>query len=249
MDIVNKLNKEFLAQAFAGKQLYEELSEYKQIAYNYARIENSIAVLSDMRANISYIYYGGVAETLGIAKRGGSHMVRSIWEEEILKRVHPDDLTEKYLQELRFFHFLKHIPQIKRMDYHLRAKLRMRNASNDYVWILHRMFYVSAHAEDTVWLALCLYDLSVDASASCMVINSVNGQIIELEKQDYHDLLSEREKEILKLIDKGKMSKDIARILSISINTVNRHRQNILEKLQVKNSIEACRIAKELNLL
>lgn len=45
------------------------------------------------------------------------------------------------------------------------------------------------------------------------------------------------------------MSKDIARILSISINTVNRHRQNILEKLQVSNSIEACRVAKELKLL
>ena len=36
------------------------------------------------------------------------------------------------------------------------------------------------------------------------------------------------------------MSKDIAQTLSISINTVNRHRQNILEKLQVNNSIEAC---------
>ncbi|MCG4719976.1 response regulator transcription factor, partial [Bacteroides intestinalis] len=50
-------------------------------------------------------------------------------------------------------------------------------------------------------------------------------------------------------INKGKMSKDIAQTLSISINTVNRHRQNILEKLQVNNSIEACRIAKELHLL
>lgn len=56
-------------------------------------------------------------------------------------------------------------------------------------------------------------------------------------------------KEILQLINKGKMSKDIAQTLSISINTVNRHRQNILEKLQVNNSIEACRIAKELHLL
>jgi DNA-binding NarL/FixJ family response regulator len=44
------------------------------------------------------------------------------------------------------------------------------------------------------------------------------------------------------------MSKEIASDLSISINTVNRHRQNILEKLHVDNSIEACRIAKGLNL-
>ena len=54
---------------------------------------------------------------------------------------------------------------------------------------------------------------------------------------------------VAELRNKGKMSKDIAQTLSISINTVNRHRQNILEKLQVNNSIEACRIAKELHLL
>ena len=35
------------------------------------------------------------------------------------------------------------------------------------------------------------------------------------------------------------MSKDIAQTLSISINTVYRQRQNILDKLQVNNSIEA----------
>lgn len=70
MDIVDKLNKEFLTQPFCkNEQLPEELNEYKRIAYNYARIENSIAVLSDMHTNISYIYYGGTAETLGIARK------------------------------------------------------------------------------------------------------------------------------------------------------------------------------------
>jgi len=37
--------------------------------------------------------------------------------------------------------------------------------------------------------------------------------------------------------------------LSISTNTVSRHRQEILGKLQVKNSIEACRVAKDLKLI
>lgn len=70
MDIVDKLNKEFLTQPFCkNEQLPEELNEYKRIAYNYVRIENSIAVLSDMHTNISYIYYGGTAETLGIAEK------------------------------------------------------------------------------------------------------------------------------------------------------------------------------------
>ena len=45
------------------------------------------------------------------------------------------------------------------------------------------------------------------------------------------------------------LSKQIALKLNISINTVNRHRQNILEKLNVGNSIDAMRTAKALRLL
>jgi DNA-binding NarL/FixJ family response regulator len=63
------------------------------------------------------------------------------------------------------------------------------------------------------------------------------------------DILSNREVEILRLIEKGLKSKEIASELFISINTVNRHRQNILKKLQASNSIEACRIAKSLKII
>jgi len=63
---------------------------------------------------------------------------------------------------------------------------------------------------------------------------------IFLKKNEYQ--LSKREKEILKLISDGKASKEIADDLYISVHTVNTHRQNILEKLNVKNSHEAIKI-------
>lgn len=111
MDIVNKLKKELLKQAFTEEQKQtERLNECKHIASIYAQTENAIAVLSDMKANISYIYYGGVAEKLGLAERNTAKTIQSIWEEEIFSRIHPDDLQEKHLQELRFFHFLKSVP-------------------------------------------------------------------------------------------------------------------------------------------
>ena len=57
MDIKNKLNNELLKQAFAEEQLQPgKVDECRLIASTYARIENSIAVLSDMKANTSYIY-------------------------------------------------------------------------------------------------------------------------------------------------------------------------------------------------
>ena len=54
-------------------------------------------------------------------------------------------------------------------------------------------------------------------------------------------LLTPREREILALAKEGMFSKEISEKLNISIHTVNRHRQNILEKLQVDNMIEAIR--------
>lgn len=95
MDIIDKLNEELLKQTFAKeRKLTEHLDEYKHIASMYARTENAVAVLSDMKTNTSYIYYGGVAEKLGLAERDTSKTVHSIWEEEIFGLMHPDDLLE-----------------------------------------------------------------------------------------------------------------------------------------------------------
>ena len=251
MDTIDILNREFFTQDFTEEQPYAEmLDRYKDIARNYAQMENTIAVLSDMRTNMSYIYYGKFSQTLGLDRYGNEDKVSSIWEKEIFKLIHPDDLTGKHLQELCFFHFIKRQPKKKRNDYYLTSKLRMRSGMNNYIPVLHRMFYVSIPSNGTLWLALCLYSpLSFDIPAKSLIINSVNGQITELDKQNTTKILSIREKQVLRLIDKGLTSKEIAETLSISINTVSRHRQEILNKLQVKNSIEACRVAKDLKLI
>lgn len=251
MDTKDILNKEFFAQDFSKGQPYTKmLNRYKEIACNYARMENAIAVLSDWRTNESYIYYGGFLQMLGIDRNVKDSKVASIWEEEIFKIIHPDDLAEKHLQELCFYHFIKRQPKKKRTDYYLISKLRMKNKTGSYISVLHRIFYVSIPTNDTLWLALCLYSpLAFNTPAKCVIINSIDGHVTELEKHNNEKILSAREKQVLKLINKGLMSKEIAEILSISIYTVNRHRQEILGKLQVKNSIEACRIAKDLELI
>ncbi|MBR4413842.1 MAG: response regulator transcription factor, partial [Prevotella sp.] len=54
---------------------------------------------------------------------------------------------------------------------------------------------------------------------------------------------------ILGLIRQGMLSKEIASTLHISIFTVNKHRQNILEKLSVDNSMEAVQTALAMKLI
>ena len=187
---------------------------------------------------------------LGMGRNRKEGRLPSIWEEEIFRLIHPDDLSGKHLQELRFFHFMKRRSKKERSDYYLASRLRMKNATGDYVPVLHRMFYIPGPCGDTLRLALCLYGpLLLDIPGQCVIIHSVSGRIVEMGKQDNTRILSVRERQVLDLIDKGLTSKGIAETLSISIHTVNRHRQEILGKLQVRNAIAACRVAKELELI
>ena len=49
--------------------------------------------------------------------------------------------------------------------------------------------------------------------------------------------------EALQLISEGKTNKEIARILSLSINTVESHRKHVMEKLDLHNTAEIVRFA------
>ncbi|MGN0057234.1 MAG: response regulator transcription factor [Phocaeicola plebeius] len=250
MNIVNKLNKELLRQDFPeGEAWAMELEQYKEIAYHYAYIENVLSVLSDMHTNQSYLFYGGFAKSFGMIPSQKDHQINSIWEEDILQRIHTEDLSGKFIQELQFFHFLRKLPPNKRSDYYLASKLRMKDLSGNYLTVLHRMFYISEPSGNSIRFALCLYGpLTSHLPYKSVIVNSVTGEMQELNPQ-HKNILTNRELQILQLIHQGRSSKQIADTLSISIHTVSRHRQEILKKLQVRNSMEACRIAKDIGLL
>ena len=57
------------------------------------------------------------------------------------------------------------------------------------------------------------------------------------------DILTPRELQVLKLIAEAYTSKEIAQELVISVKTVERHRQNILDKLGMSDRVELTRYA------
>jgi DNA-binding NarL/FixJ family response regulator len=61
--------------------------------------------------------------------------------------------------------------------------------------------------------------------------------------EEQFDVLTPRELEVLKLIAEAHTSKEIANALFISIKTVERHRQNILDKLGMSDRVELTRYA------
>jgi two-component system, NarL family, response regulator LiaR len=56
---------------------------------------------------------------------------------------------------------------------------------------------------------------------------------------DANSLLSEREKEVLELLSKGLLYKEIAEKMGVTKETVKKHLKNIYQKLHVQNKIEA----------
>jgi len=56
--------------------------------------------------------------------------------------------------------------------------------------------------------------------------------------QDSYDLLTEREKEVLQLLAEGKSNKEVATILDLSVYTVETHRTNLMQKLNLHNTAE-----------
>ncbi len=67
--------------------------------------------------------------------------------------------------------------------------------------------------------------------------------------KEIYDKLTGREKTILYMVAEGYCSKEIAKHLSISINTVNNHRANIMKKLNIHDAVGLTKYAINLGLL
>ncbi|WP_415327034.1 response regulator transcription factor [Chryseobacterium sp. MMS23-Vi53] len=244
MEIVETLNQTLLHKnSGQNKACQLDIEVYKNIAFSYSQMENSIAVLSDMQLNKSFVFTSKTALELGLNFKENPTVIDSIWEEEILKKIHPDDKLKKYIHELRFFKFLDSLQPEERSDFSVLSRMKIKDKDDVYKFIQHRMFYFYSPFNGKLRFALCLYNIALEQSqflsSDFLIINSTKGEVIVEDKLNYKNILSQRELEILKLVGEGFTSKEIAHFLSISINTVSRHRQNILEKLNVKNSIKA----------
>lgn len=56
--------------------------------------------------------------------------------------------------------------------------------------------------------------------------------------QDSYDLLTEREREVLQLLAEGRSNKEVAGVLNLSLSTVETHRTNMMQKLNLHSAAE-----------
>jgi DNA-binding NarL/FixJ family response regulator len=73
-------------------------------------------------------------------------------------------------------------------------------------------------------------------------ISTLVKDVVDRGEEEF-DVLTPRELQVLKLIAEAYTSKEIAQELVISVKTVERHRQNILDKLGMSDRVELTRYA------
>ena len=104
--------------------------------------------------------------------------------------------------------------------------------------------YVLKSAADTDIVEACRAAMRGNSFLYPSAVTTLIRDYVERGGEDEHfDVLTPRELEVLKLIAEAHSSKEIAAELFISIKTVERHRQNILYKLGMRDRVELTRYA------
>jgi DNA-binding CsgD family transcriptional regulator len=170
--------------------------------------------------------------------------------------IHPEDYTillDTYQKALCFLESL-HIAEKK--DYKLIYNFRAKGNDGKYYPIIEQVVILELDKKGKIWLLLAISDFLPSKGkmekASRQLINiKTNTLYLFSNNSDYNEkqVLSTREMEVLGLVSKGFASKEIAEKLFISVNTVNNHRQHILEKINAANTAEAVAYARNLGLI
>ncbi|WP_051538647.1 response regulator transcription factor [Prolixibacter bellariivorans] len=141
-------------------------------------------------------------------------------------------------------------------NYKVITDYRTKDKTGNYIRVIEQQKALELDSLGNVWLALSVLDVSPDKDvqtpARSRLINTLTGELYLFPPEGNESMppkLSGREQEILSLIASGLVSKQIADKLFISVNTVNTHRQRIIEKLEVSNTFEAIQYASELRLI
>jgi DNA-binding CsgD family transcriptional regulator len=170
--------------------------------------------------------------------------------------IHPDDLPIVMDSYQKAFTFFLSQPVEERKNYKLIQNFRQQDKYGKYLNLILQAVVLELDKKGNIWLILILDDLLPDKIS----FEAVNRRLIDLKtgkiclfqnelESNKKTILSKREIEVLGLVSKGFASKEIADKLFLSINTVNNHRQNILEKVRASNTSEAVNYARSLGLL
>ena len=161
--------------------------------------------------------------------------------------LHPDDRPYFLSFETKTAEFLQLLPIEKIMKYKVRYDFRLKKKNGDYIRVLHQVIIFEHDDEGGIIRSLGVHTdithlkrdgkpvlslIGIDGEPSYLDIDIKNKEIKSKE------ILTSREKDVLRLLIEGRLSKEVSDILNISKQTVDRHRKNMLNKNNLNNTSE-----------
>ena len=242
---------------FASQEFDERLIDYTHLDRHIgflrqlASVENSSTAVMDLFQKRYVFMQSKFLPLLGVELDD----VMKQGPRAIYQLMHPKDVPAVIDTLHRGNEFLLGLPPEVKKDYKIIYDFRLRSVKEGYVRFLQQLVPLELDGKGNIWLLLMInYTVpqrGEDARIQRKVVNMKTGQlyVFEDDEESARSNLSKREIEILGLLAKGMASKKIADELFLSVNTVNNHRRNILEKTSAENTAEALRYAMSLGLI
>lgn len=243
-----------ISELFNKNELdYSILKEHVRFLENLNVFQSGVVSIFDL-AEMEHVYLSpNFSDLLG----WDAVKIASPDNEYINQRMHPDDLAHLNHVSWQFFELILRVDPVWReqmkfikliMDYRTLGK------DGNYVRVIEQHKLLELDQSGNPWLSLSILDISPDQDLTSLcryrLVNTQTGELYHFpsSKLITEHKLSFREQEILQLLAKGLISKQIADKLFISVFTVNTHRQRIIEKLDVNNTAEAVQYAGRMGL-
>jgi DNA-binding CsgD family transcriptional regulator len=243
-------------QAFIPKLLdYSVMEKHRPLLQSLAQLGNSGISVFDLYRREHVFYSPNFCTLLGYDRQLIEQKGHGYWDQKI----HPDDFLQLTRNGVMLMKLLFRLPDEDQRNHKLINEYRFLNSHDEYIRIVEQHQLLEKDALGNVWLTLSIVDISPDQDSSegmvSQLFNFRTGKIIPFpnqvgkKKDETVISLTQREIQILNLVKDGLLSKEISDRLSISVHTVNTHRQRVLEKLGANNSMEAVVFASKLGLL
>ncbi|PQA53207.1 helix-turn-helix transcriptional regulator [Siphonobacter curvatus] len=161
--------------------------------------------------------------------------------------MHPEDLPYFIQFERKVTEFFRQLTPSQALQYKVSYDFRIRRTNGVYIRILHQVVTLEVGAPGSVLRTLGIHtDISAfkQAGTPTLSLIGMEGQPSYLNVATdsvglpSKPVLTLREKQVLSAIMLGKASKQIADLFSITKETVDRHRKNMLEKTQTHSTAE-----------
>ncbi len=248
--IVETYQKLVEQQVFAEEDLdYPWIESQKPFLEHLSKIDHSAISVFDLHQKKHIYASENFADLFRISQKV------ALSDDSINSRTHPEDrvvLMKIGIKTLQLYYTL---PVEEKMDFKLINEYRLQISEHEYIRVIEQHKALKTDKKGNVWLALSMVDLSPNQNPNLTVLSQVvnvkNGEAFSWLDNEGEEpsKLTRRESEVLSLVGRGLLSKEISTMLNISVHTVNTHRQRILEKMNANNAIEAIDAARRFGLV